>query len=92
MKKRFLAMAMLLLLSGCALFQNERERCGSVLDTAAEDLDAMKWRGFAGAVSHGKATALLVHGRVQQALEHFPSCIEAGKRAQFYVAESREGR
>ena len=91
MKKLPLVMAMLLL-SGCALFQNERERCASSLDAASEGLDAVRWRGFAGAVSHGKATALLVHGRVQQALEHFPSCIEAGKRAQFYVAESREGR
>jgi hypothetical protein len=81
-----------LLLSGCALFQTERERCGSLLDAASEDLDALQWRGFAGAVSHGKATALLVHGRVQQALERFPNCIEAGKRAQFYIAESRDGR
>jgi hypothetical protein len=90
--KALIPVVAMLVLSGCALFQNERERCGSLLDAAAEDLDASQWRGFAGAVSHGKATALLVHGRVQQALERFPNCIEAGKRAQFYVAESREGR
>jgi hypothetical protein len=87
-----LVLAAALLLSGCAMFQNERERCASMLDAASEDLDALKWRSFAGAVSHGKTTALLVHGRVQQALENFPSCIEAGKSAQFYVAESRRGR
>jgi hypothetical protein len=91
MKTLALAVTMTLL-SGCALFQNERERCGSLLDAAADDLDATQWRGFAGAMSHGKATALLVHGRVQQALERFPNCIEAGRRAQFYIAESRAGR
>jgi hypothetical protein len=89
---RLIVLTAALLLSGCAMFQTERERCGSMLDAASEDLDAAKWRGFAGAMSHGKATALLVHGRVQQALENFPSCIETGKSAQFYVAESRRGR
>lgn len=91
---RRLIAAFLLLpaLSGCALFQTERERCGSALDTAWEDLDASQAKGFAGAVSHTKAAFLIAHGRIQQALDHFPSCIEAGKRAQFYIAESRKGR
>jgi hypothetical protein len=90
MKSFVLAAA--LFLSGCALFQTERERCAATLDAASQDLDAVEWRGFAGAVSHGKATALLVQGRLQQAFENFPGCIETAKSARFYVAESRRGR
>ena len=89
---RLFALAAVLFLSGCAIFQTERERCASTLDAASEDLGAVEWRGFAGALSHGKATALLVQGRMQQAFENFPGCIETGKSARFYIAGSRKGR
>ena len=81
-----------LLLSGCAVLQTERERCGYLLDAAWEELDASKADGFAGTVSYGKAAALVAHGKLQQTLERFPSCIEAAERARFYIKESRAGR
>ena len=77
--------------SGCAITQG-RERCGSLLDAAWKELDLAKAEGFAGAVSHGKAAALLAHAKGQQTLERYPSCVEAAEKARFYIAESRKGR
>jgi hypothetical protein len=74
------------------MLQTDRERCGSLLDSAWEELDASKAEGFAGAVSHGKAAALLAHAKLQQTLERFPSCLDAAERARFYIKESRAGR
>jgi hypothetical protein len=87
-----LVVLLALLAGGCAMMQTERERCGSRLDSAWEELDASKAEGFAGAVSHGKATALLAHAKLQQTLERFPSCIDAADRARYYIKESRAGR
>lgn len=72
--------------------QSDRERCASLLDSAWTELDASKAEGFAGAVSHGKATALITHAKLQQTLERFPSCIEAAERARYYIKEARAGR
>jgi GTP cyclohydrolase II len=81
-----------LALCGCALFQTERERCGSTLDKAWEELDVSKTEGFAALVSYGRAAVLLAQAKVDQTQERFPSCIEAAERARFYIKESRAGR
>ena len=81
-----------LALSGCALFQTERERCGSTLDKAWEELDISKAEGFAALVSYGRAAVLLAQAKVDQTQEKFPGCIEAAERARFYIKESRQGR
>jgi GTP cyclohydrolase II len=81
-----------LLLSGCALFQTERERCGSLLDKAWEELDISKAEGFAALVTYGRAAALLAQAKVDQTQEKFPSCIEAAERARVYISEFRKGR
>jgi len=91
MKKTFLLLALISLAGGCAVTQG-RERCGALLDSAWKELDRAKAEGFAGAVSHGKAAALLAHAKGQQTLERYPSCIEAADKARFYIAESRKGR
>jgi hypothetical protein len=79
------------LVAGCAT-RPGRERCASLLDSAWAELDIAKAEGFAGTVSYGKALALLTHAKGQQALERFPSCIDAADKARFYIAESRKGR
>jgi hypothetical protein len=81
-----------LLLSGCALFQTERERCGSTLDKAWEELDVSKAEGFAALVSYGRAAVLLAQAKLDQTQENFTACIEGGERARFYIKESRAGR
>jgi hypothetical protein len=80
------------LVAGCATSKPGRERCASLLDSAWAELDIAKAEGFAGTVSYGKALALLTHAKGQQALERFPSCIDAADKARFYIAESRKGR
>jgi recombinational DNA repair ATPase RecF len=89
---KFIALMVALALSGCALFQTERERCGSLLDEAWKELDLSKAEGFAGAVSYGRAAVLLAQAKVDQTRESFPACIEAAERARFYIGESRKGR
>jgi recombinational DNA repair protein RecT len=81
-----------LLLPGCAIFQTERERCGSLLDKAWEELDISKAEGFAAVVSYGRAAALLAQAKIDQTQEKFPGCIEAAERARGYISESRKGR
>jgi hypothetical protein len=81
-----------LLLSGCALFQSERERCGSLLDKGWEELDISKAEGFAALVSYGRAAVLLAQAKADQTSERFPSCIDAAEKARVYIAESRKGR
>jgi hypothetical protein len=83
---------LVLLLSGCALFQTERERCGSTIDKVWEELDVGKVEGFAALVSYGRAAALLAQAKVDQTQENFAACIEGGERARFYIKESRAGR
>jgi len=90
-KLRF-AIVLALLLPGCALFQTERERCGSLLDKAWEELDISKAEGFAALVSYGRAAALLAQAKIDQTQEKFPSCIESAERARAYISESRKGR
>jgi hypothetical protein len=81
-----------LLLPGCAIFQSERERCGSTLDHAWQELDISKAEGFAAMVSYGRAAALLAQAKIDQTQEQFPKCIEAAERARQYISESRKGR
>jgi GTP cyclohydrolase II len=87
-----LVLLVAVVLSGCALFQSERERCGSLLDKAWEELDVSKAEGFAALVSYGRAAVLLAQAKADQTQERFPSCIEAAEKARFYIAESRKGR
>jgi hypothetical protein len=82
----------ILLVSGCALFQSERERCASTLDAAWRELDISKAEGFAALVSYGRAAALLAEAKLYQVDEKFPNCIDAAERARLYVKESRAGR
>jgi GTP cyclohydrolase II len=81
-----------LLVSGCALFQTERERCGSLLDKAWQELDVSKAEGFSALVSYGRAAVLLAQAKADQTQERFPSCIETAEKARFYISESRKGR
>jgi len=84
--------ALALALSGCALFQTERERCGSLLDKAWQELDVSKAEGFSALVSYGRAAVLLAQAKADQTQERFPSCIETAEKARFYISESRKGR
>ena len=86
------AAGLFLLLAGCTLFQSQRARCADTLDEAWRELDISKAEGFAALVSYGRAAALLAEGKVSQAQERFPECIDAGERARFYIKESRAGR
>ena len=81
-----------LLVSGCALFQTERERCGSLLDKTWQELDISKAEGFSALVSYGRAAVLLAQAKAEQTQERFPSCIETAEKARFYISESRQGR
>ena len=87
-----LAAAAALLLAGCALFQSERERCGSLLDKAWEELDISKAEGFAALVSYGRAAVLLAQAKADQTSERVPGCIDAAEKARVFIAESRKGR
>jgi GTP cyclohydrolase II len=84
--------ALALALSGCALFQTERERCGSLLDKAWQELDISKAEGFSALVSYGRAAVLLAQAKADQTQERFPSCIETAEKARYYISESRQGR
>jgi GTP cyclohydrolase II len=83
---------LVLLLSGCALFQTERDRCGSLLDKAWQELDVSKAEGFSALVSYGRAAVLLAQAKADQTQERFPGCIDAAEKARFYISESRKGR
>ena len=85
-------LALLLLLGGCAIFQSERDRCGSLLDTAWKELDISKAEGFSALVSYGRAAALLAQAKLDQTQERFPGCIASADKARFYIKESRAGR
>ena len=83
---------LLLLLGGCAIFQSDKERCGSLLDTAWKELDISKTEGFSGLVSYGRAAALLAEAKLDQTQERFPNCIASADKARFHIKESRAGR
>jgi GTP cyclohydrolase II len=92
MKRRAIALLLIFAASGCAVFQSERERCGSLLDKAWHELDISKAEGFSALVSYGRAAVLLAQAKADQTQERFPGCIDAAEKARFYISESRKGR
>ncbi|MGH8687846.1 MAG: hypothetical protein ACREVQ_09080 [Burkholderiales bacterium] len=91
MKKLFVP-GLILSLAGCATALQDRDRCGSLVDTAWKELDSAKVEGFAGTISFAKATGLLTRAKANQAVEDFAECIDTAGRARFFIAESRKGR
>jgi GTP cyclohydrolase II len=92
MKRRAIALLLIFTACGCALFQTERERCGSLLDKAWQELDISRAEGFSALVSYGRAAVLLAQAKADQTQERFPSCIETAEKARYYISESRQGR
>jgi hypothetical protein len=90
--KLWIALPMLLVLSGCAGKTAYRGSCASQLDAAWRELDLAKADGFAGTVSYSKALSLLTAAKTQQQFEAYEGCTAKAERARFYIRESRAGR
>lgn len=69
-----------------------RTSCANEIDRAWETLSIAKAEGFAGTVSYTKALSLITSAKTQQTVENFDGCVNAAKKAQFYISESRQGR
>ena len=96
MRKRwtcFIVLSIALFFYGCAGAPKNPElagQCDKGLQSAYEELDYAKTKGFDGSVNWTKAASLLSAAKVQQQFGKYPNCVEKVKRARYYIKESHK--
>ena len=81
------------LFTNCAGAPNNPQlanKCEQGLQSAFQELDQAKTKGFGGTVSWTKAATLLSTAKLQQQFDKFPNCVNKIERARFYIKESQK--
>ncbi len=66
------------------------DQCSNGLDTAYDELDYAKAKGFSGTVDWTKAASLLSAASIQKEFGKYPNCIDKVQRARYYIEESQK--
>jgi len=80
------------ILTSCATVHSTRlaYRCHTKLETAHEELERAKAKGFSQSVSWTKAASLITSAKIQQQYEKYPTCINNSARALYYISRSSQ--
>ncbi len=79
------------LISGCAAKQTHRSSCGVELDSAWQELDIAKAKGFSGSISYSKAFGLITLAKSMQTVENFDGCMKHAQDARYYIRQAGKG-